>query len=208
MPNQKFYAVKAGRNPGVYSSWDDCQAQVLGFPNALYRSFRDRQEAESWLGTPSSAPLPDDAPSSAPPQLTVFTDGSFLDSIPAYSYAAVIELPDGETVELSGTESNPEMLPSKNIAGETLAVRKAIEYALANGFSSMHVVCDYIGLPEWASGFWKTKTLTARLFKQAVDEARLKGLRITFEHVNGHTGVPGNERADKLAYEALMDFEG
>lgn len=206
MPKQKFYAVKAGRTPGIYYSWEDCQTQVLGFPNALYRSFKDRREAETWLATPSSTPP---SPSALPAdrhRLTVFTDGSFLDGIPAYSYAAVFELPDGSTTELSGTASDPDLLPSKNIAGETLAVQMAISFALDNGFSSLHVVCDYIGLSEWASGFWKTRSTVARRFRQAVDDARSKGLQITFEHVDGHSGIPGNERADKLAHQALERF--
>jgi ribonuclease HI len=30
----KFYAVRAGHKPGVYSTWADCLAQVKGFKNA------------------------------------------------------------------------------------------------------------------------------------------------------------------------------
>ena len=26
----KFYAVKKGRKPGIYMSWDACKAQVMG----------------------------------------------------------------------------------------------------------------------------------------------------------------------------------
>ena len=31
----KFYAVRAGSQPGVYSSWADCLKQVKGYKNAL-----------------------------------------------------------------------------------------------------------------------------------------------------------------------------
>ena len=27
----KFYAVKKGRKPGIYESWDECKKQTLGF---------------------------------------------------------------------------------------------------------------------------------------------------------------------------------
>ena len=36
----KFYAVRKGRKPGIYSTWSECEAQVKGFPKAEYKSFR------------------------------------------------------------------------------------------------------------------------------------------------------------------------
>ena len=44
----KFYAVKKGRKPGIYMSWDACKAQVMGFPNARYKGFKTKAEAEQW----------------------------------------------------------------------------------------------------------------------------------------------------------------
>ena len=31
----KFYAVRTGNRPGVYTTWADCLSQVTGFKNAL-----------------------------------------------------------------------------------------------------------------------------------------------------------------------------
>lgn len=42
---RKFYVVWEGRDPGVYDNWDDCLAQVEGFPGAKYKSFKSQQEA-------------------------------------------------------------------------------------------------------------------------------------------------------------------
>lgn len=36
---QKFYAVRFGHRPGVYSTWDDCREQVKGFKNATCTLF-------------------------------------------------------------------------------------------------------------------------------------------------------------------------
>jgi ribonuclease HI len=44
---QKYYTVWAGRRPGVYSSWEECQKQTNGFENAIYKSFNSREMAES-----------------------------------------------------------------------------------------------------------------------------------------------------------------
>ncbi|RZJ85186.1 MAG: ribonuclease H, partial [Chryseobacterium sp.] len=37
MPKRKFYVVWVGRQPGVYTSWPDCEKQVKGFENATYK---------------------------------------------------------------------------------------------------------------------------------------------------------------------------
>lgn len=46
MTKKKFYVVWRGVKPGVYSSWNECKAQVSGFENALYKSFSTLEEAE------------------------------------------------------------------------------------------------------------------------------------------------------------------
>ncbi len=47
MSKSKFYVVWAGKQPGIYSTWADCKAQVDGFPGARYKSFESRSEAEA-----------------------------------------------------------------------------------------------------------------------------------------------------------------
>lgn len=46
---QKYYAVRRGRNPGIYRSWPECQKQVNGFENARYKSFQTEAEAQAFL---------------------------------------------------------------------------------------------------------------------------------------------------------------
>ena len=46
MAKNKFYVVWAGRKTGVFASWEECQKQILAFPNAQYKSFSTQQEAE------------------------------------------------------------------------------------------------------------------------------------------------------------------
>lgn len=47
MSKAKFYVVWKGRKPGIYNSWPECQAQVMGLEKALYKSFTTRKEAEA-----------------------------------------------------------------------------------------------------------------------------------------------------------------
>lgn len=43
-PRRKFYVVWNGYATGVFDSWEECQLQVKGYPDAKYKSF-DSQEA-------------------------------------------------------------------------------------------------------------------------------------------------------------------
>lgn len=47
---QKYYVVWHGHKPGIYSTWNACQAQIKNFPNAIFKSFPTKEEAEAALG--------------------------------------------------------------------------------------------------------------------------------------------------------------
>lgn len=48
-----FYAVAAGRIPGIYMTWAECSTQVNdGFKGAKYKKFSTRQEAENFISNP------------------------------------------------------------------------------------------------------------------------------------------------------------
>ena len=34
-----FYAVAKGKKPGIYKTWKECELQVKGFPEAVYKKF-------------------------------------------------------------------------------------------------------------------------------------------------------------------------
>ena len=50
---KKFYVVWNGLNPGIYRSWDDCQAQIKGVKGAVYKSFDSKEEAERAYASPA-----------------------------------------------------------------------------------------------------------------------------------------------------------
>lgn len=45
-PKKKYYVVWEGYDPGIYEDWPSCQAQIKAYPNAKYKSFPSRPEAE------------------------------------------------------------------------------------------------------------------------------------------------------------------
>lgn len=49
-----FFAVHTGRAPGIYHTWEECQAQVNGFSGARFKKFSSKKDAEAFLhDTPS-----------------------------------------------------------------------------------------------------------------------------------------------------------
>ncbi len=50
---KKFYVVWSGLNPGIYPSWDPCQAQIKGVKGAMYKSFDSKEEAERAYASPA-----------------------------------------------------------------------------------------------------------------------------------------------------------
>jgi ribonuclease HI len=53
MAKNKSYAIYKGRKPGIYDEWFGAhggEAQIKGFPGAVYKGFASRGEAEAWLG--------------------------------------------------------------------------------------------------------------------------------------------------------------
>ena len=44
---KKYYTVWEGNTPGVYDSWDACKAQIQGYPNAKYKSFKSKEAAKA-----------------------------------------------------------------------------------------------------------------------------------------------------------------
>lgn len=46
MAKKRYYVVWNGAEPGIYSSWKECEAQIKGVKQALYKSFDTLEEAE------------------------------------------------------------------------------------------------------------------------------------------------------------------
>ncbi len=53
MKKRRFYVVWNGQTPGIYTSWEECKAQISGVKQALYKAFDTLEEAErAYASTP------------------------------------------------------------------------------------------------------------------------------------------------------------
>lgn len=47
--NVTYYAVSNGRQPGIYTTWEECEKQIKFYSNAKYLRLSTLKEAENWL---------------------------------------------------------------------------------------------------------------------------------------------------------------
>ena len=197
MPEQKYYAVRTGRTPGIYESWQDCREQVNGYSGAVFKSFSDRSAAEAFLQTQEGErePINGQRP-------TAYIDGSYSPKNKLYGYGGFI-LFNGKTYIVQGTGQNPAYMAERNIAGELLGTLAVMYKAQQMDIPEINIVFDYAGIENYAAGSWKAKTPLAQHYCQYMQLLADHYIKPHFYHVKGHSGTEGNEIADCLAKEAV-----
>ena len=226
MAGKKFYAVVKGLNPGIYTNWPEAQAQVKGFPGAVYKSFKTLSEAQAWMLSPSygtgkakrktaaakpqpAVIVPDDA-------LLIYSDGGALGNPGVGAYGVVIidgddrrELKGGflhttnNRMELLGCIMGLTDVSDPTPADRTIVVTTDSSYVV-NGISK-----------GWARG-WKARGWRKSDGKPALNTDLwdrllnlVEGRQVVFKWVKGHAGHPENERCDTLVNEVTRgDGEG
>ncbi len=85
MSKDCYYAVRHGRKPGIYYNWPDCNAQVLAFKGAVFKKFKNLQEANDFidggLKTPPVSPATNTDSTTTNPQKRKRSKASFLFSL-------------------------------------------------------------------------------------------------------------------------------
>ena len=180
---KKFYAVKAGRTPGVYETWSDCEKQVKGFGGAIYKSFPTKVEAQAFIcdegmsigdyfassktskliGVKKSI----DPDFSEPNHLIAYIDGSYDKHNRSVGSGGIIFLNGNKETFSFGTQE-AKYTEFWNVSGELLAAMYVMHNVLTNEYAAF---CE-------------------RIFQQ---------VNVCFYKVHAHTGDTYNEMADQLA---------
>ena len=90
----------------------------------------------------------------------------------------------------------------RNVAGEIMGAKAAMEYALQQGIKSLIIYHDYEGIAKWCLNEWKTNKEGTKKYKEFYDSIKDK-IQIQFVKVKGHSNDKYNDMADRLAKDAL-----
>lgn len=224
MAKKNYYAVRLGKTPGIYTSWDDCKAQVTGYKGAIFKGFEEKKDAEDFMKAGEPVSYADgadgrtgaggleekernrrksiiDEKDKCVSEITAYVDGSFLEG-KTFGCGCVI-IKAGEVIaEISEAYEDEELASMRNVAGEIKAAELAMRYALDNGYKSVSIYHDYQGISSWCLGEWKTNKTGTIAYKEFYDSIKDR-LRVDFVKVKGHSGDTYNDVADNLAKKAI-----
>ncbi|MDO4594008.1 MAG: ribonuclease H family protein [Tissierellia bacterium] len=190
----KYYAVKKGRSPGIYKTWDQCQKEVIGFKGAIFKSFKNYEEAYNFINDNKKEDIQIDKNTAI-----AYVDGSFNLEKRIYS-CGVVFFEDDKIIKKNQSYDD-KFYVHRNVAGELYGAMMAIEMAISKNKKQIIIYHDYQGIASWANNQWKTNNELTRLYKEFIDEKR-KLIDIKFVKVKGHSNDKYNDLADKLAKEA------
>ncbi|CEI73472.1 viroplasmin family protein [Romboutsia hominis] len=197
MAKVKFYAVRKGRNNGVYNTWNDCKEQINGFSGAEYKSFTTIEEAKAYIDGESSVKIQE-----GKELVKAYVDGSYEHSIREYGSGVVI-IKNEEVIKTYSKKGNDkDLVGMRNVAGEIEAAKIAMNYCIDNNINNLILYFDYEGIEKWCLGLWKTNKEGTTKYKKFYDNIKDK-LNVEFVKVKAHSGNKYNDEADKLAKKAI-----
>jgi ribonuclease H-related protein len=211
MTKKKFYAVRVGRQTGVFDDWKKAEQQVNKFKGAIYQSFdnpkiawefvrANAQEfelkfANQQIDTTQQAKV-------SPTQAVAYTDGSFDATSQTYSYGVVI-LWNQKLIKMARRFKKTRDVELRNVAGELEGAIRALKFAHQNKIKSLTLYHDYQGIAAWATGKWKANLPLTQEYRDYVEKLRVD-LDVKFVWVKGHSGDYYNEMVDALASHATL----
>ena len=214
---KRYYAVRVGRTPGIYTDVVEYKKQVDGFTLAVSKKFKSFDEAYKWVSKKPKAkkanPVQPVDPSKIAMEekrkqaLTIdtsgmiaFVDGSFNHETNRYAYGVVILHNDEEKL-LYGSDDKEHMIDMCNVAGEISGAMAAMQYAIDNGINEITIMHDFKGISTLCTNDCKAHSQGTVAYKNFYDTV-VQSLDVRFKKVDGHSGNYYNELADALARKA------
>lgn len=220
---KKYYAVVIGKVPGIYTQWfgaKGAQAQVHGFPGAVYKGFASLADAKAYLSSaPTQKRNTPNAPSRArrdsqhqrhfcadeTGKIVIYTDGGSLGNPGPGGYGIVI---------IKGTqckELSKGFRLTTNNRMELLACIEGLKAVRAPSAIVLYSDSQYVinGMTKGWAKKWRANRWMRTSTEPAINPDLWEKLLnlcekhdVTFCWVKGHAGNAGNERCDTLATAA------
>lgn len=193
----KFYAVRNGRQIGIFTDWNECKRLVTGYKGAEFKGFVNRDDAVAYI---NGAEHDEHEIKQSPDTAVAYVDGSYNVKTKIFACGVVI-LHNGEEKQFNESFDDPELASMRNVAGEINGSMAAMSYCAEHGIKNLHIFYDYAGIEYWCTGAWKTNKSGTIDYKRFYDEMK-NTVNITFHKVKGHSGDKYNDMADALAKAA------
>jgi ribonuclease HI len=215
---KNFYAVRNGKTPGIYRTWEECKQQVDGYAGAVFKGFATQQEAEDFMrGVVARDPKKFEAQRSLSVsaqameanhpegQVIIYTDGACTGNPGPGGYGVVL-FRSGQRTELSAgfrrtTNNRMEILGC--IEG-LKALETPSDVALYSDSQYVVNAMKQSWAVNWRKRGWNrvqngvlVPAANPDLWAQMLDLCEKH--RVDFRWVRGHDGNVENERCDELA---------
>lgn len=200
MQSNKYYAVRVGKQTGVFRTWVECKANTFGYPNASFKVFPTFEEASKFLDH-QVVEIPLNA-------CKIYIDGSHQRSknylgIGAWARWNEQEYQLSMRVDRSvlDTYGVPKETECSNPSAEIIALAEMLK-KFENRKLEVPIVfySDYIGVRSWMDGSFKTNEVhTTKIVSCAKSSLEKIEGKVIVDWVKGHSKNEGNDNADEMA---------
>ena len=192
----KYYAVRVGKAPGIYYTWDDAKKMVEGVTGAEFKSFKSLQDAQNYLNGNVTEE-----------DKFVLTTGdyAFVEGICSgtdYGYGAYVKI-NGIVTKLYKKGSDTEMASMRTIAGDLLGVVSVLQFAMKSHSKSITIYYNSEGIEKWVTGAWSAKNIYTQKYAEYIRRCYSK-INIQFIRVNNLKGISAKDEAIALAKRSLL----
>lgn len=203
-----FYAVANGRNIGIFSTWDECNASIKGFKQARFKKFNTKEEADNFIQyyrEPST-----ETNQEFIPDYYVYTDGACMNNGSPSAKAGIgiyfapndprnlSQRVDGKqsnnTAELTAIIKTFSIIENDLLSGKKITIMTDSQYSIR--------CCTTYG-EKCSQQNWNLDIPNKELVKTAYDIYKNIS-NVRFVYIKAHTNATdihsiGNDNADRLA---------
>ena len=205
---KKFYAVRQGRVPGVYTTWSDCEKQVKGYGGAIYKSFSTEAEARAFVedsglslsdfmsAKKSELKSPQEVKFKSKNSRPIVSSSSIQSKVSANVVKPDFTTPNYMVAYIDGSynkETN-----TVGAGGVIFLNGKRKTFSFSSTDERYTSFWNVAGELLWATKGWKRNNELTQEYSAFYDSIKNR-VRVYFHKVAAHTGDTYNEMADALA---------